>query len=320
MSDAKLVLVGAFLVLVCGQVPASEHDGNSDVRAAVQRAIPYLQQQGAAWINDRGCVSCHQVPFMLWSLSAAQQQGFDVDQDALRSWQQWSTQAVNFVAPAQKSEVDVDKTLASNIDTMNALLLAIPSGDGDEDWRDEFTSALVNNQQVDGSWQACGQLPSQKRPKQETTQVTVLWSLLALAQHGSGGHDIEAALEVVENDQPASTEWWVARTLLSHQLADGKSDEFRSRLIANQHTDGGWGWLTDEASDALATGMAIYALRRTGGSQEEALERADRFLTSTQRDDGSWSVPGTKESSRKKSTPTSEYWGTAWAVIGLLEP
>ena len=73
----------------------------------------------------------------------------------------------------------------------------------------------------------------------------------------------------------------------------------------------------------MATGMAIYALSVTSGPAETnvqaALAKATTFLVDTQQDDGSWAVPGTKKSTQKKATPTASYWGTAWAVIGLLE-
>ncbi len=96
-------------------------------------------------------------------------------------------------------------------------------------------------------------------------------------------------------------------------------ESLRTSLLTRQHSDGGWGWLSEEPSDALATGMALHGLQRTGGFSGDALARTQQFLISTQRPDGAWSVPGTKQASRERSTSTSDYWGTAWAVIGLLE-
>ncbi|GEM_PF-2196205 len=39
--------------------------------AMVQRSLPFLKEQGLAWIADRQCASCHQIPAMLWSLNSA---------------------------------------------------------------------------------------------------------------------------------------------------------------------------------------------------------------------------------------------------------
>ena len=299
----------------------------SDVHAAIDKSLPYLEQAGVTWMEKRGCVSCHQVPFMLWSLSAASENGFKVDRDKLQQWQDWSTQVRNFVKPNQKDDLDQKETLAANIDTMNALLLAI-QGDSQPDWRATFSEALIDNQQDDGSWKACGQLPAQKRPGRETTRVTVLWTLLALAKEGQEPKDLKSAFELADQSQDAvSTEWWVARLLLADQWGASDRENYRNELLSRQREDGGWGWLSDDPSDALATGMALYAVELTAQSQQsdeaaeidEASGRAVRFLLSTQNENGSWNVPGTKKSTRDQPTPTSNYWGTAWAVIGMLE-
>ncbi len=150
-----------------------------DTTATIEKALPYLETEGVAWMEKRGCVSCHQVPFMLWSLAAAQQAGFDVDPAKLARWRSWSTDVVNFVKPEQKQDVDRDQTMAGNIDTMSALLLAV-DGDSNDDWRGSFAAALAKNQQDNGSWKSCGQLPAQKRPTEETGGVTTAWTLLAL--------------------------------------------------------------------------------------------------------------------------------------------
>lgn len=312
-----------FPLLLFGLLGAAPPSIPSEAGATVQRALPYLQNEGVKWMDKRGCVSCHQVPFMLWSLRAAHENGFDVDSQKLTEWTDWSINITNFVKPEQKEDVDTDATLESNIDTVNGLLLALPTSKAAAggDWQQVFRTALVNNQASDGSWKACGQLPMQKRPVEETTQVTVLWSLLALQKGGETRHDHTAALNFCENEQPTSTEWLVARLLLAH--SQGKpTSSWRTELIAKQNEDGGWGWLMADESDALATGMGLYALQATKVSSdvnEQATQAAVQFLTESQRENGAWSVPGTKKSAKGKPTATANYWGTAWAVIGLLE-
>ena len=49
------------------------------------------------------------------------------------------------------------------------------------------------------------------------------------------------------------------------------------------------------------------------------IKRAQRFLIDTQRDDGSWAVQGTKANKKDRIEETAVYWGTTWAVIGLVE-
>jgi hypothetical protein len=52
-------------------------------RQTAERAIPYIEKNGAAWIKDRKWLSCHYSGYMLWSLrDASQQRGFAIDRAA----------------------------------------------------------------------------------------------------------------------------------------------------------------------------------------------------------------------------------------------
>ena len=63
----------------------------------------------------------------------------------------------------------------------------------------------------------------------------------------------------------------------------------------------------------------LYALGVAGvPSGNPVVGRARGFLLTTQRDDGSWLVNGTKRAKQHRAEPTSIYWGTAWATIGLI--
>ena len=306
------------------------------VRKTVERAIPYLERAGEAWIEKRQCVSCHQVPFMLWSLSAADAQGYTINRSRLKKWTGWSTEVRNFVKPAQKQDQEAASTLAANIDTLNFLLLGLPAttqavtdgtsaqaetnaGRISAAWRKTFVKALVENQHDQGAWTPCGQLPAQKRPVEETKQVTTAWTLLALNSHHATAEREQQALASLQNTNPVSTEWWAVHLLLAEKRRDMNPDALCTALIEKQQPDGGWGWLTSDPSDALATGIAIYALSCHDADQNKAaISRAVAYLISSQTSDGSWKVPGTKKTTRNKPTPTSSYWGTAWAVLGLL--
>ncbi len=59
------------------------------VREAVSRSLPFLEKEGVAWMDDRGCMSCHHVPFLLWSHRAAQAHGLTVDAQKLAEWDEW---------------------------------------------------------------------------------------------------------------------------------------------------------------------------------------------------------------------------------------
>ncbi len=63
---------------------------SDEVRAAVQRSLPYIEKIGVEWINSRKCNSCHTVTFLVWSHNAAAAHGLDVDRKKLAEWTRWS--------------------------------------------------------------------------------------------------------------------------------------------------------------------------------------------------------------------------------------
>ncbi len=73
-------------------VRADEPTQVSDVmvREAVTRSLPFLEKEGVAWMNDHGCMSCHHVPFLLWTHRTAQIHGLPVDVKKLEAWDEWT--------------------------------------------------------------------------------------------------------------------------------------------------------------------------------------------------------------------------------------
>ena len=72
------------LFCLCSMIAAVQADdpapvSDTAVRDAVSRSLPFLEKEGVAWMKDRRCMSCHHVPFLLWSHRSAQAQGFSVD-------------------------------------------------------------------------------------------------------------------------------------------------------------------------------------------------------------------------------------------------
>jgi squalene-hopene/tetraprenyl-beta-curcumene cyclase len=49
-----------------------------------------------------------------------------------------------------------------------------------------------------------------------------------------------------------------------------RADVAQKELLGRQNADGGWAWRQGGASDAFATGQALYALRECGLSVDAA--------------------------------------------------
>src|SRR5207248_3313436 len=95
-----------------------------------------------------------------------------------------------------------------------------------------------------------------------------------------------------------------------------------ARLLARQNADGGWGQAKGLASDAYATGQALYALAEAGRAADDPpVRKARAFLVGSQDEDGSWEMasrPGGPGGKPAKNLAPITYAGTAWAVLGLV--
>ena len=283
-----------------------------------KRSLPYLKEKGLAWIEDRQCASCHQIPAMLWSLNRAAKLGLDPEGKETAEWTPWAADWRHWNKTGDKD--GVDKVSAGNIDTMVFLLLGRDSSiEPAPAWTGEFRAQILKNQQPDGSWKAGGQLPLGKRPPREIHEVTTMWTLLALKSYADEEVPVEVqkqADEFLAAAQPGkSTEWHAVRL-----LSKPDDESMRDTLIEVQHEDGSWGWLANEPGDAFGTGLALYALAKSGlPAANESIQKAIAFLKKTQMPDGSWPVPSTRARDKNKVNKTATYWGTAWATIALLE-
>jgi squalene-hopene/tetraprenyl-beta-curcumene cyclase len=283
-------------------------------RRAVEKSLPFLEKEGVAWIEGKKCISCHHVAFMVWGLEEARHSKISVDEKKLNEWDNWS----------------LANAPGNGVEGMGQMILArLRSGADDRTQAavKKLGETMVAQQKPEGFWAAGGQLPSQKRPQRETIEVSTMWTVFALAVLDERGKPDEArvksrekALKWLKDAKPGvSNEWHVVRLLVERQCGDANKAEAQLKdLLAAQQADGGWGWLRGDASDALATGQTLYALSVLGvPNTDPAVRRAWKFLLDTQGENGSWQVKGTKENAKTKVQPTSSYWGTAWAAIGL---
>lgn len=293
------------------------YDGTASIRQAVSRSLPYLQKEGVAWIEEYGCVSCHQVPVMLWGQYAARDRGFEIDGKALEKNSRWTLERLH--GPETET----------NWDGMGPVILGRPQQGELRLQLEGLAVHIAEKQEADGSWSAQGQLPFQRRAEEETHRVSTVWAALAIASvpvepDGDLTKALHAARQRIDSWSTVdgeSLEWRVVHLLYEATLGDPTRASTRlGELLALQHDDGGWPWLVGEGeSDAFATGQVLYALARLNRpASTVAVERGRRFLVENQGVDGTWAVRSTL--AREEGViPTGRYWGTGWAVIGLLE-
>jgi hypothetical protein len=160
----------------------------------------------------------------------------------------------------------------------------------------------------------------------ERTTAAAVLSLLPAAAAGddeaTAARDkgIQWLVDTKTDDDPQSI---ALRLVMCRRLgrATAESDVLVERIRQRQNSDGGWSQTSDMASDAWATGQALYALAHAGLKPDDpAVDRGSAFLVKTQRDDGSWPMtsrpikPGAEGS---KSLIPITAAGSAWAIMGL---
>ncbi len=309
------------------------------VHRAVDRAIPYLQTESAAWLRTRKCAACHHVPLPLWALSEAERQGYAIDK--------------RFVADTVESLLgSKDKLMSSRIFpnpaappdprpqgrglNMGLPMLAVAARSlpalsaGQKESLKRIAQEIVRKQQADGSWEFFATL---RRPPINESQTTdAAWILLAL-QGETGPGAPQAQREALARGRawldaaPRSDlhQDKVLKVLLGVRF--GKPREALQatidELLALQRADGGWSQTVPHPqSDAFATGQTLYVLSLAGLTAERPeIKRGLDFLTATQKPDGSWpmtsrSTPDGSPGSAKLLTPIT-CAASSWATLGL---
>jgi Prenyltransferase and squalene oxidase repeat len=334
MSSLSLPLL---LMAVSGPAapegPRDEQTSGPPVRQVVRRSLEFLEKDGAAWMKKQQCASCHHIPVMVWALSEARNRGYPVNEKLLGEVTSWALAAENHAQVFPDLPLDKKRT---ETDYLGPLLMALGVGairDRDavvEKARQRLLAYAVSPHEKDGSWNAnSGGRP----PVHASRDVQTSWLLLALSGPAEAKDtkdpwkaQREAAAEWLSRNPAADSHQALAMRLLVNQRLGKPADDTKrllGSLLARQNDDGGWSQSKTMKSDAFATGLSLYVLSgQKAEGVEEAVRRAQAFLSKTQQSDGSWPMVS------RPAEPTGpgpardlrpiKYFGTAWATIGLV--
>jgi squalene cyclase len=161
---------------------------------------------------------------------------------------------------------------------------------------DAMAHYLKNLQMPDGRWRHVGHRPPSESSDIELTALGLraLQAYAPKARRAEYDRAIWRAADWVRTAKAKTTTDW-AFQLLGRAWAGDNQEAIRSAarsLLSLQRPDGGWGQIPSMASDAFATGQALYALHESGALAvtDPAYQRGMKFLLSTQLADGSWHV------------------------------
>lgn len=327
---ATLVLAGFTCLWLSS---TARGDEPKSPQTAIQRGLTFLQEDAAKWRKERECSTCHHGTMTVWALSEAKSQGYDIKPEVFADILSWTK--------ARLENIDKPRDTRPGWSMVNSPALnlafmaqAIPKQDAlSADELKQIAGHLLRHQEADGQW-AWSSAPAKNRPPPffESDEVATVLGRTALRPHLPA--DPQEKSEIRESYDKATT--WLAKTeptkttqslayLLFQDVAGGKkAEEVQPQidtLLARQNADGGWGQLKDAASDAYATGQALYFLTIAGVAKDRPeIKRGVEFLVSTQKEDGSWPMirRGHEGVTPGPFVMPIIYFGSAWGTMGLM--
>jgi hypothetical protein len=320
----------AFISIAGAGVASAQElrDKPSVTSAAIDRGLAFLAKDALAWKKQHNCVSCHHASLVVWSMREAKLRGHTVDEPVLAELTKWVAESgdgkFGLARPAS-----APKALSPKAVWFALALGADPEPDAISRKGMKLLLKTVKSEQTEnGSWSAW---PETRPPifGSSDESMTAL-ATLALLPAAAAGDDSARSVrdkavrwltESKSDDDPQS----IAMRLVLWQRLGRPAGEWKplvARITGRQNADGGWSQTVATASDAWATGQALYALAHVGIKPDEpGVARGRTFLIRTQRDDGSWpmtSRPVKPGGAGCKSLIPITGAGCAWAILGLV--
>jgi hypothetical protein len=287
-----------------------------------------MAKDAMVWKSEHKCVSCHHAALVIWCMSEAQRRGHAVNEPLLAELTKWvggsGDGKFGMARPAS-----APKALSPKAVWFALALGATPKPDTtSQEGMKLLLKTLKSEQTEDGSWSAW---PATRPPimGDSDESMTALATLALMPAAEAGDSSARAArdkgvkwlAETKTDEDPQS----IAIRLAIWRRLGRSAEEWEPlvlRIKERQNADGGWSQTKDMASDAWATGQALYALAQAGiKSRESVIARAQAFLIRTQRHEGSWpmtSRPTKPGGEGSGSLIPITGAGSAWAVLGLV--
>ncbi len=262
---------------------------SNSVKDAVARSLPLLQRIGEPVRKLDGCTTCHNHTLPAMAVAMARARGVAVDEVQARKEAELAAR----LDPGMNGPV----LLGNSVPDFFAYQLIGLRAQGvpESDVLDRMVHYVAAHQDPSGRFKV-----ADYRPPQEYTDITfTATAMRALQLYPIPGRAAEFQERVRRSarwltaQRPRDTEEHALRLIgLAWAGERKRALQAAGRAIAAlQREDGGWGQTANLASDAYATGQALYALHLAGVTATEPVyQRGVAYLLRTQRKDGSWYV------------------------------
>jgi hypothetical protein len=306
---------------------------SAQVQKAAERGLAFIEADAAKWRKEKECATCHHGTMTVWALAEARSRGYAVKDETFSDVIKWTKERLKDIDKPRDTRPGW-KMVNSPALYLAVMAQAVPKQDAlTADDLKKIAGHLVRHQEEDGSW-AWSLAPAKNRPPPffESDEVATLLADIALAPQVPPDPKVKSdvrdardkALAWLAKSKPSQTTQALALGLFRDARAGKNAKELLPQIeviLRRQNEDGGWGQEKESASDAFATGQALYFLCSAGVKPDsEAVRRGVSFLVTAQEADGSWPMTARAHSGEKpaKNPVPITYFGSAWATIALV--
>jgi len=294
-----------------------------EIRQAVTRALPAIENSAATFVAKRACVSCHHNILSILMFQMARERGVSFDSAVLNAVEAKTFRSLR--GPMAFDDAVQAVTLNDPTPDDSYLLMAAHAAGLAPDLTTAVYARRLVQWQRDGHW-----VTSDFRPPHSSSVFTATATAVrAISLYLPDKACILRARRWLIRTRPASTEDAAFRLmgLVWAGATANEIDAARRDLLGMRTRAGAWPQLPGYQPDAYSTGESLFALHEAG----TPVTGADlNFLISTQAADGTWRVPSRMISPAQVSPPYFptgfpyekdeylSYAGSSWAVMALL--
>ena len=253
---------------------------------AVEHAMTLLEKQSDRFVRTAGCNSCHSQDLVSAAAAFARGRG-------VRAPSRISQLPASMTVPAERV---MDFGFVALTGVVWELFDDGMNGAPRSAFTDSVVRAIKAMQTPQGHWSSN---ESRRPPMNAGDYQAAALAIYALKHYGppaesaSTEHAVNKAADWLVRASPQHTQ---DRAFQALGLAwAGRREAARAaaqKLVAMQRSDGGWSQMSTLASDAYATGQALFALYEAGGvaPADPTYRRGVDYLLRTQAADGTWHV------------------------------
>lgn len=342
LAEARGFTATAKVLGAKGARPVSVLRPARSIRDAAQAGLKQIEHANQIFAKRTGCASCHHEGIARFATGFAQARGYAINAAIAKDGEKRVIGQFDALLPLMKRAVENPEEtknvpivdVGDLAPTTGTLMLGLSEhGTAPTESLGAAAVVLARTQTPDGDWR----FGLMRTPVQSSFFTSTAMAVRALKTYAPKQYAAE-----IDGRVDRAKQWFLtaavrdtedrAFRLLGLKWAGATTEERQKaleELRAQQRPDGGWGQQAGDASDAYATGLALFALGQGGelSPKDAVYRRGIAYLLRTQDDDGTWYVS-------KRAIPANNYFNAefphgqsqyishvaaCWATLALIQ-